>query len=136
VQTFYSTYHPTDSLSQVPTESELRELIVKVSQLFEDVTLVVDGLDEVGSAIALDRTYLIQTLSNLHKAPSTIRIIILSRNETDIKQNLNEFEAISIAATSGDLKLYVSAKMSSLNIKSFDLKSEVHDALVNGAAGM
>lgn len=133
MRAFHSKYHPADGLPGVPTESDLAKLIVEVSQLFDEVTLVIDGLDEVGSAIALDRTQLVQTLSFLHKASGTIRTIVPSRNEPDIQLNLSEFDNISIAATSDDLKSYVSANMSLLNIKNLSLKSEVLEALVDGA---
>lgn len=136
MQVFYSKCHPFNGLPRIPTEGDLRELIVKISLLFDEVTLVIDGLDEVGSAISLDRLHLIQALSTLHKTPSTIRTIILSRDEPDINRELAELDDVSIAATSGDLKLYVSAKMSLLNIKNPSLKLEVHEALVSGAQGM
>ncbi|RDW66045.1 hypothetical protein BP6252_09680 [Coleophoma cylindrospora] len=134
--TFYSKYHPSGQLETIPTPTELGELLQTLSAYFFEVTIVVDGLDEVGASLDVNRAELIQVLSNAHVLSRNSRTIILSRNETDIHESLKEFESVSIAATSEDLQLYVSAKIVSLPIKDTKLRTEVFDALIDGAEGM
>jgi hypothetical protein len=123
-------------LPTTPTEEELGNLLKRMSLRFEQVSLVVDGLDEVGAAISIDRVELVRVLSTLHKTPSNIRIIIFSRAEADIKDQMTDFRCVSIAARSSDLQLYVAAKMQQLLIKDSNLRLEVLEALVDGADGM
>jgi len=133
---FYATHNARVNFPNLPTELELGKLLQDISKRFEQVYIVIDGLDEVGAAISIDRSELVRTLSNLHHQPSTIRTAIFSRAETDIKDQLVDFAAISIAARSSDLQLYVAAKIKQLSITDRGLKSEVLEALVNGAEGM
>lgn len=138
--TFYASYNILGTLKTKPTESDLGFLLKKISNRFKGVFVVLDGLDEVGSAITttIHRHELIKTLSTLHNPPSTIRTIIFSRAESDIKNLFGEgkFSPLSIAARSSDLQLYVAAKLNTLSIKDRKLKSEVLEALVDGADGM
>ena len=107
----YSSHNGSGKLATTPTEEELGILLKKISIHFEQVSLVVDGLDEVGAAISVDRSELVKVLSTLHKGTSNIRTIILSRAEGDIKDYMSDFSSVSIAARSSDLQLYVAAKM-------------------------
>lgn len=134
--TVYSSHNTSGKLPTTPTEEELGTLLKHISQRFKQVSLVVDGLDEVGASIFVDRSELVKVLSALHEAPSNIRIIIFSRAEADIKDQMTDFSCVSIAARSSDLQLYVAAKMQQLLIKDTSLKLEVLEALVNGADGM
>jgi hypothetical protein len=62
--------------------------------------------------------------------------------ETDIEIHLQEYEKISIAATSSDLKLYVAAEIESrsrkkaLRTRDPGLKEEIMERLILGAEGM
>ncbi|RDW72155.1 hypothetical protein BP5796_08189 [Coleophoma crateriformis] len=133
---FYSKYHRSGQLETIPTPTELGELLRTLSAYFFDVTIVVDGLDEVGASLDVNRAELIHVLSNAHVLSRNSRTIILSRDEADIRVSLKEFESVSIAATSEDLQLYVAAKIVSLPIKDTKLRTEVFDALIDGAEGM
>ena len=124
-----------------------RFLIVKcVSQLaskFQDVSIIVDGLDECGSSTSDVITSLTSLCSN---AGSNIRSLFLSRDEYEIRELLSEaFFHVNIAAQSEDLKLYVAAQIDSrerlvgrgqLRIRSKDLKQHIITKLVDGAQGM
>jgi hypothetical protein len=69
-------------------------------------------------------------------------MLISSRQEHDMKWSLADFQQISIAAESQDLRLYVPAeidirqKRHKLRIRNPGLKDEMIDKLVNGAHGM
>lgn len=136
--TFHAEHHPLDKLPALATEAELGELLQRISGRFDGINLIVDGLDEVGSRVAVDRSELLRILASLHQLPSTIRTLILSRAEQDIQNRLSEFEAISIAASSADLQLYVAANIKSLTVleKDRELRTEVFEALIHGAEGM
>jgi hypothetical protein len=133
---FYSSHNASGKLATTPSVEELDALLRRISIRFQQVSLLVDGLDEIGAAISIDRSEITKVLSNLHKASSHIRTIIFSRAEADIKDNMIDFTSVSIAARSSDLQLYVAAKIPELQIKDSNLKAEVLDALVNGAEGM
>ncbi|KAL2070986.1 hypothetical protein VTL71DRAFT_14012 [Oculimacula yallundae] len=133
---FYASYNIPDDLPKSPTTEELGTLLKRVSLHFETASIVIDGLDEVGAAKVIDRSDLICVLSILHRESSNIRTIVFSRAEADIKNHLRDFSQVSIAARSADLQLYVAAKIHKLGLKDGGLKTEVLEALVDGAEGM
>ena len=137
-QAFYETHnygrrHPIDYDPQ-----ELRHLIVTMAMSFEHIRIAVDGLDECGSHTA----QVTELLSTLHSDQAAIQRLLVSRDEYDIRQHLEGYPAISIAARSSDLKLYVGAELENrirnkkLNIRALDLKETVRNTLVDGAEGM
>ncbi|RDW89683.1 hypothetical protein BP6252_01715 [Coleophoma cylindrospora] len=132
----YCEHHPLRSSPTDPTEEELGKLIQKQAKHFQQLNLVIDGLDEVGASLSVNRSGLIEILSTLNHSSCKIRTIIVSRDESDIRELLADFNAVSVAATSEDLQLYVSAKMHQLQIEDPGLRSEVFQALVDGAEGM
>ncbi|RDW69966.1 hypothetical protein BP5796_08363 [Coleophoma crateriformis] len=132
----YCEHHPLRDLPTDPTEEELGKLIQKQAKNFHQLNLVIDGLDEVGASLSVNRSGLIKILSTLHHSSCKIRTIIVSRDESDIREPLADFDVVSVAATSEDLQLYVSAKMHQLQIEDPGLRSEVFQALVDGAEGM
>ena len=85
-------------------------------------------------------TELLVSLNN-DEAGANIKLL-LSRDELDIRECLNDYQTISIAAESSDLRLYVDTEIDSrtrkrkLNIKTPGLKEHVRDQLVEGAQGM
>ena len=127
------------SLATAPEENELNEQLIKLTRHFTNTYIVIDGLDECGSAFDADRKRLIDFVAGLHDNHNKpIRTLIFSREERDIRQRLTEMEysVVSIAATSADLRLFTSAWIPSLKIQSESLKIEIVDALVNQANGM
>lgn len=133
---FYASYNSPGSLPKRPTTAELGTLLQRLSHHLGTVSIVIDGLDEVGAAIAIDRSELIHVISILHQGPSNIRTIVFSRAEADIKTRLMDFSSVSVAARSSDLQLYVATKMHKLGLRDGTLKTEVLEALVDGADGM
>lgn len=100
---------------------------------------MIDGLDECGPAFDRDRKRLIDAVAELYRNENCpIHVLIFNRDELDIRKELEktEFRIVSIAATSSDLRLYVSAWLPSLEIRSEELKIEIVDTLVDEANGM
>ncbi|KAH7383499.1 hypothetical protein BKA64DRAFT_712384 [Cadophora sp. MPI-SDFR-AT-0126] len=134
---FYASYHTTGGVPKRPTVRELGILLQRLSLHFDSpVSVVVDGLDEVGAALEAERISLIRVISTLHQGSSNIRIVVFSRVEADIKHHLSEFSQISVAARSSDIQLYVAARIHKLQLEDDGLKVEVLEALVNNADGM
>ena len=127
------------SLSGSLEDDDLVEHLVGISRYFTATFVMIDGLDECGPALNRDRKRLIDVVANLHRHEGcSIRTLIFSRDERDIRSDLEagEFQSVSIAAKSADLRLYVSAWLPSLHIHSEDLMSEIVDTLVHEANGM
>ena len=131
---FYARHN--DPHSPHPTVEQLGELLQRMSTRFQDgLTVVVDGLDECGTAINRER--LLNVLSTLtNPAAGFIRLAVFSRKESDIQGCLRNFDSLCISATPGDLKQLVDSKILSLNIESNVLLRKVVAKLVNQAGGM
>jgi hypothetical protein len=103
---------------------------------FDEVSILIDGVDECH-----DGSIVSETLTRLCKSP-TVRMLIFSRQEHDMKWFLADFQQLSIAAESQDLRLYVPAEIEirqrrqKLRINNPDLVDEMIDKLVDGAQGM
>jgi hypothetical protein len=140
MQEFHAEHHPDRRPPSLPTEAEIGALLQEMSQHFTEVSLILDGLDECGSAAGIDRMELTRVLSELHEpSKGTIRIYIASRKEQDIASFLGSFTSISIAAMYSDLELYIRAEVARRGrgkIRDTDLQEEIVYALSNGAEGM
>lgn len=141
----YKTCCPTDSLHRQPSLSELESSILYMSACFEDVTIVIDGLDECGDHIhAVASSLMTLTASDT----SNIRLLILSRDLYEIRETLvasQSFTHLEIAARSEDLELYVAAEINArmkssgrgkLRIRNPELKAHILETLVDRADGM
>lgn len=117
---------------------EVRDLILRMAQSFENLSIVVDALDECGSRSAS----VVELLTSLHASSESIKILFLSRDEQDIRRHLDPYVQIPIAARSSDLRLFVAAEIETrtrrkeLRIKDPALKEHIMETLVNGAEGM
>lgn len=139
----YKLHHPDGKLSTKPNEVQLATEIVSMSQHFQDITLVIDGLDECGTPNS--RARLLSAISGIHKMrtissgkmrDTNIRLLVLGRAEPDIRETLDEFSSVSIAAKSSDLQLFVAAHMKTIKTKSMDLKEDIVSTLTQEANGM
>jgi hypothetical protein len=125
-----------DTPTWVNDESDLTNLLESMFLCFDEVSILIDCVDECHDASTVS-----ETLARLCESPS-VRMLISSRQEHDMKWSLADFQQISIAAESQDLRLYVPAeieirqKKQKLRIRNPDLKDEMIDKLVNGAQGM
>jgi hypothetical protein len=120
------------------TPEDLCLLIQSLSTFFDEVMIIIDALDECGS----DRSKIVELLASINIDGYNIKTLFTSRLETDIELHLRDYEKISIAATSSDLKLYVASEIErrsrkkSLRTRDPELKTEIMDRLVEGAEGM
>lgn len=101
---------------------------------------MVDGLDECG-VNAAEVTELLTSLNRAGQATNT-KTLFLSRNHVEIRESLDDYTEIAIAAKSSDLRLYVGAEIDArtrdhkLRIKDQSLKEHIMEKLVEGADGM
>lgn len=138
LEAFCKKHHMTESTQGSATTDDLCEFIVGLSRNFSTTSIVVDGLDE----IAEDRAEVTRLLKSLNKPSGTIKTLLASRNEVDIRIVLEDYPCVSIAAKSGDLRLYVHSeiekrtKLGKLRIRDHNLKDHIVKVLTEGADGM
>ncbi|KAL8943110.1 MAG: hypothetical protein Q9211_001098 [Gyalolechia sp. 1 TL-2023] len=140
VQTFCDRQSPECTADYNYDSHELRDLILDIVSCFDSATIVVDGLDECGSNMA----EVTELLTSLHLADeeTNMRTLFLSRDEVDVRQWLESYAKVAIAARSSDLRLYVGAEIDlrirkgKLRIKDQSLKGYIMEKLVAEADGM
>ena len=140
LQAFYARHNPSDRPSVSVDLEELRDLLVQMASSFDDAMIVVDALDECGT----QSNFVTRQLSSFYNCgeASNIKTLFLSRDEQDIREALEDYSQISIAARSSDLKIFVGAEIEcrtrnkGLRIKDQSLKQDVMERLVEGAEGM
>ncbi|KAL8663476.1 MAG: hypothetical protein Q9168_008085 [Polycauliona sp. 1 TL-2023] len=132
----YEQHTSRSSVTAPPDDDDLIDLLNSMFTCFTETYIMIDGLDECGPPLAPSRKRLVDATSVLRN--ETAHVLIFSRDEADIRQQLvaESFRTVSIAATSADLRLFVSAWIPLLDIRSERLKAEVVDTLVNEANGM
>jgi len=140
LKAYYSALRPQHQLPRRPEIEELTQLLQDMSNVFEDVRLIVDGLDECGDSAGEAS----RTLKSLVAGDHTMSMCILSRDEPDIREEFQSAfcDYIEIAAHTKDLDHYVRSEMEErrkikrLRVKSNDLKEEIVRQLVSRANGM
>jgi hypothetical protein len=124
-----------------PECDDLVQLIVQMSESFKSVRIFVDGLDECGDHIVEATRY----LSHLGELSDRIKTLLSSRQLVEIQDIVREFQPISIAAQSTDIRLYVAYELEQrmastspkpLIINDQSLKGDIMDALIRQAHGM
>ena len=117
----------------------LSTLVKEVTLVFDSALIIVDGLDECGR----NASVVVDALAALNEVDdSTIKTMFLSRDEIEIRERLECYTKVSIAARSSDLTLYVGAEVDlrmrkkKLRIKDQSLKEHIMNRLVEGAEGM
>ena len=136
---FYET-HNTEHRFDFKYESEdLLNLVRAVTSVFDCAMIILDGLDECGT----NTPWVVDSLITLSEGEdTTVKTIILSRDEIEIRERLEDFTKLSIAARSSDLRLYVGAEIDlrtrkkRLRIRDQSLKEHILEKLVEGAEGM
>jgi len=111
-----------------------------MSDFFEDVRLIVDGLDECND----NAGEVASELRSLGDGHAVISMCLLSRDELDIRTKLQApmFDHIEIEAHTQDVEHYVRTeieerlKNKKLRLKNSDLKDEIVHQLVTRANGM
>ena len=136
---FYETHNPEHRLDFRYGSEAMWNLIRTVTSVFDCAMIIIDGLDECGTNAPM----VVDSLTTLQDdEESTIKTLFLSRDEIEIRERLENYARVSIAATSSDLKLYVAAEIAvrtrkkKLRIKDQSLKEQIRKRLVEGADGM
>ncbi|CAG8972230.1 hypothetical protein HYALB_00001628 [Hymenoscyphus albidus] len=116
--------------------------MLEMSSHFEEVSIIVDGLDECGT----NTITVIESLNKLvSNHQSNVRLLVLSREDFGIREVLEkEFIYLEISAQSKELELYVAAELEArkgagrgrLRIRGNELKEHIKKTLVERAAGI
>ena len=110
VQEFYKIHNPEQRDDTKYGPEELRDLILDMTSMFDCVMIDVDALDECG--VDADQTF--EMLVSLNDCDfMNIKTLFLSLDEPNIRQLLNTYTQLPIAARSSDLRLYVAAEIES-----------------------
>jgi hypothetical protein len=136
---YYDELHPAGGLERGFDPEEVLTIAGEICDLFEQVIIVVDGLDECG-----DQTdSVVKVLSDLALNNPRISMALFSRDDYSIGTRLQEdFQTVSIEANTEDIKLFVGAEMEKriregrLELTSMDIKDEIMQTLVSRAQGM
>ncbi|KAI0544531.1 ankyrin repeat-containing domain protein [Xylaria curta] len=122
-----------------PSTKRLAEILVQMSLFFDQLYIIVDGLDECGDEVRI----VVQTLSRLSQDGDHITMALLSRNELYIRETLEQkFEHMEVEAHTEDVELYVAAELErritsrELRLRDMSLRGEIILQLVKGARGM
>ena len=139
LQEYYDELNPKGEFGRQAEVEELISIIQHMAGHFEKVYIVVDALDECGH----EAWSTADALKTLAEGTYTINMALFSREEEDIRDSLaDDFSRIEIAAQTGDLELYVRAKMSrkknlkELYVRNPQLNREIRNHLIRGAKGM
>lgn len=118
----------------------LRNLIKDMVTNYDSTTIIIDALDECMGNVR-DVTELLTSLGET-TGEANVKLLLLSRDEFEIREFLDTNPRISIAAENRDLRLYVGYEIeermrkNQLRIKSPSLKEQIVERLTNGAEGM
>ncbi|KAF2235009.1 hypothetical protein EV356DRAFT_133209 [Viridothelium virens] len=122
----------------LPGVHELEDLFVQASRFFASCLVIVDGADECGD----NQSLVVQMLRQLRESSSVVKVLLLSRDELEIRQRVIDFGKMSIAARSSDIRLYVAAELEQriankkLRLRDASLKEVIAQKLMHGAQGM
>lgn len=140
LRAFHEKHNPADRPCGEFSLERLRDLLVEMASSFDTAMIVVDALDECG----IQNKLVARLLSSLNSSSEAgnIKTLFLSRDEEEIREVLEEYDQVSIAARGSDLRLFVGAEIElrirnkDLRIKDESLKQEIMERLVEGADGM
>ena len=135
----YTDHNHRGTLSTMPTTTELVEQFLSMAECFDEVYILIDGLDKCGPSLGINRKDLIRAISEIAMpSDGSVRTIVYSRDELYIRGQLAAppFAAISIAARSIDLGLFVNAWIPHLHIQNNELRIDIVENLIEKADGM
>lgn len=140
LQVFYKKHNSANRSSLGSSLEGLRDLLIEMASNFDNAMVIVDALDECGAQSKLV-TRLLSSLNSSGEA-GNIKLLFLSRDEQEIREVLEGYNQVSIAARSSDLRLFVGAEIElrtrnkDLRIRYELLKQDVMERLVEDADGM
>ncbi|KXH46596.1 NACHT domain-containing protein [Colletotrichum nymphaeae SA-01] len=101
---------------KTPSTSFLKEFVPKLLRFFEDLRLIIDGIDEIGSS---EHGELIKTLTKLAETQENFRLLISSQDIPSIARNLKGRPTLIIGKQSTsvckDIGLIVSSRLEAIN---------------------
>lgn len=135
----YQSHNPQCGLPMEPSVESLSTVLQQMAKLYDHVYLTVDGIDECGKYTE----EVLETLTMSSQATDNISMALLSRDEDDIRDRLEDVSvSIQIAARKEDVSEYVRAQLGDrirrrkLRLDDPDLKEEILERLVEGSKGM
>ncbi|KAI1121257.1 hypothetical protein F5Y10DRAFT_256692 [Nemania abortiva] len=135
----FESLHPKDGLAKDPSSDVLQDCLEEMFQYFDQIILVVDGLDECGD----NTDEVTRALANIADYSTNVTMALASRDEYNIELKLQEnFTRITIGAHKEDILLYVGSEIDKrmedgrLRITNVTLKDEILTTLSNEADGM
>ena len=138
---YYDDLKLDNDLPADPSANKLLEILSKMAACFDQVFIVVDGLDECET----DDDDVAQILARLAalQGDSSITTALLSRDVIHIREQLEvDFTHIDVEAHTDDIQLYVACEIEKLisekklRIRNLSLKDQIMTQLVTGAKGM
>lgn len=138
LEQYYAELHPGKNLPKFIEFVQIRDLVVRMSELFDRVLVVVDGLDECGSDSPV-----VDELAYMSRKSQVMSMALLSRDEIHIREALlGGFDHIDIAAQGSDVRRYVREELEDrinrrqLRLRSQGLKEDMINTLIDKAGGM
>ncbi|KAK1728107.1 uncharacterized protein BDZ83DRAFT_149704 [Colletotrichum acutatum] len=127
---------------KTPSTSILKEFIPKLFSFFEDLRLIIDGIDEIGSS---EHGELIKTLARLAETQGNFRLLISSQDIPSIARNLKGRPTLIVGKQSAsvckDIGLIVSSRLEAIN-EGLDGRvpesvfTEIRETILKRAEGM
>ncbi|KAI0103982.1 ankyrin repeat-containing domain protein [Nemania sp. FL0031] len=139
LEEYYQELISQKNLATEPSLQKLLKVFETMCQLFDQVFVVVDGLDECET----DEVVCNLSQLSLKMNSASITTLLLSRDEVHIRDQLeSHFNHNDIEAHTEDIQLYVLSELEKrigsrkLRLRNPQLKAEILDGLVRGAKGM
>ncbi|KAI0144490.1 ankyrin repeat-containing domain protein [Xylariaceae sp. FL1272] len=139
LESYYDELVSQQSLATEPSLQKLSTVFECMCKSFDEVFVVIDGLDECDTNESVDTLSRISRRNESH----SMNMLFLSRDEVQIHDLLNlNFAHIEIEANTDDIQLYVLSELESrtasrrIRIGNPELKAEITQKLVHNAKGM
>ncbi|KAK1459054.1 NACHT domain-containing protein [Colletotrichum melonis] len=127
---------------KTPSTSFLKEFIPKLFSFFEDLRLIIDGIDEIGSS---EHGELIKTLAKLAETRENFRLLVSSQDIPSIARNLKGRPTLIVGKQSAsvckDIGLIVSNRLEAIH-EGLDgcvpqsVFTEIRETILQRAEGM
>ncbi|WEW56343.1 hypothetical protein PRK78_001786 [Emydomyces testavorans] len=120
----------------MPSLAEITEVLKSTFDNFDEVFLVLDGLDECNEGLRWD------LIDQLEKFGSKLRLLVTSRYLNAIDEELANFDRFEIKANRADIELFIDYQIKKnrnlrrLVLKSPNLRADIKDAVVKTAEHM
>ncbi|KAI0599190.1 ankyrin [Biscogniauxia sp. FL1348] len=139
LEAYNAELNPSTSLPRKPSETGLAKIIGEMAKIYDQLFLIIDGLDECGK----QTDDVLGIISSICRNSDKTSVALLSRDELNIREKLeSEFRNEEISAHTEDITEYVTTEIEHriqigrLHIGDISLKDEICQGLVDGAQGM